>query len=515
MKLTVKVVSLLTIVIILFMIPAMILIWGNQQATITQQARARALTLYQMIVVTRQWVAENRDRIVPVPAVATKELSQYANYMADFKFGITSDKLINPENKPSEFEKRAITALRSGATEYSERGYERGMEGNVYRFAAPLIANSSCMPCHSFQGYHVGDFRGLISIIIPLKDLEISVRENNKTLIATVLIGVLLIVSLVSLLLYKLVLAPINMLTAAAGKIRNGDYNLRTAINTNDEIQELSEAFDTMSAQIAKNEDNLKSKLSEAVSKYIELVDTLKNKNEQLGTLNQLKTDLLDSIAHEIRTPLTKVMSYSELLGDPRIAGNEKDRERFTAALKRNIASISSMFSDIITMSRLEHGQHTYHKIPISIKELVSSILETHEEDINNKQLSIETDIKAGATILADGESFYYVLSNVLSNAIKYSLPQGTLKITVKNEDGHSVITVLDEGVGIPAEDLDNITVRFYRGSNVKNEYPGTGLGLSIVFRVVREHGGTISINSELNKYTLVTIRLPLADDIE
>ncbi|MDR2884765.1 MAG: DUF3365 domain-containing protein [Deferribacteraceae bacterium] len=510
MKLTIKVTGLLSAAIILFMIPAGILIWHNQQDTITQQARARALTLFQMVVVTRQWVAENRDRIEPVPAVATKELSKYANYMADFKFNITSDKLMNPNNAPSEFEERAIEVLKTGATEYSERGREIATGESVYRYAAPLMANESCLTCHSAQGYKVGDFRGVISVTIPLTDLEATIQKNNITFIVVFLLGFIIVVTIISLLLYRLVLSPIDRLTEAAGRIRKGDYSMRTNINTDDEIHELSEAFDMMSKEIAENEDTLKAKLAEAVQKYVLLVDELREKNEQLGTINQLKTDLLDSIAHEIRTPLTKIMSYSELLNDPRLQNDAGGRAKFAESLKRNISSLSSMFNDIITMSRLEHGQHPYHRIPIGIRAMVSDIIDIYDVDIKKKELDIEINIDEKFTIVADGESFYYVISNIISNSIKYAHIGGSVIISADlSGDGGALLTFYDEGVGIPTEDLDEIFSRFYRGRNVKKEYAGTGLGLSIIARVVKEHNGTIYIESELNQFTKVTITLP------
>ncbi len=511
MKLTVKVVSLLTLMIILIMIPAVIVIWQNQRSSIIEQARIRALTIYQMIVVTRQWVAENRDRIEPVPAQATKELSQYANYMADFKFHITSDILVNEENAPDAFEIRAIKALKIGENEYAEIYNLPGM-GDVYRYAAPLMINESCMQCHAVQGYRVSDFRGLISVIIPLADLETSIKKGNSTLIFTVFVGLSGIIIIVCLLLYRLVLSPLGILTDAAGKIRRGNYDVKTEIKTDDEIQELSEAFDTMSAQIAENEDTLKAKLDEAVKKYIDLVGELKETNKQLGSLNQLKTDLLDSIAHEIRTPLTKIMSYTELLNDPRLANDSASRAKFGEALKRNVASMTNMFNDIITMSRLEHGQHPYHRIPVALKEMITMILENYEREIAEKYLTVNLELEENLIISVDGESFEHALTNIISNAVKYAKEHGKVIIKAGKKESNIVISCRDEGVGIPPEDLEHVLKRFHRGSNVKREYPGTGLGLAIVARVINAHEGKMEIFSEVGKYTEVRLILPVND---
>jgi len=492
----------------LITISAAIVIWKNQRNFIIEQARMRALTIYQMIVVTRQWVAENRDRIEPVPAQATKELSLYADYMSDFKFHITSDILVNQENAPDSFEIRAIKALKNGADEYTELYKIDGM-GDIYRYAAALAINESCMQCHAVQGYTLNDFRGLISVIIPLADLEASIKKGNRVLILTVFVGLVGIIVIVCLLLYRLVLYPLRVLTDAVGNIRRGDYSVKTGIKTNDEIQELSEAFDTMSAQIAENEDTLKTKLDEAAKKYIVLVGELKESNAQLDSLNQLKTDLLDSIAHEIRTPLTKIMSYSELLNEPRLADDTVSRAKFAEALKRNVTSMTNMFNDIIATRRLEHGQHLYHRTPVVLKELITKILDNFERESMEKQLQIETGLDENLIVIADGESFEYALSNIIYNAVKYSKEKGKIIIkAVKTVDG-IVINCRDEGVGIPPEDIEHVFKRFHRGRNVKREYPGTGLGLTIVESVINAHDGRIEIFSEVGKYTEIQLTMP------
>jgi len=105
MTLIKKFVIYLSVVTFLIILPLLLLLWHHQKQLLFNQAKIQAETLFKMIVITRQWVAENRGRIEPVPAVATKELSLYADKMANFRFRITSDILVNPDNAPDEFEK--------------------------------------------------------------------------------------------------------------------------------------------------------------------------------------------------------------------------------------------------------------------------------------------------------------------------------------------------------------------------------------------------------------------------
>lgn len=509
MKLMVKVTMILAVVILFILIPSVTLMWENQQKTIEEQARIRALSIYEMILITRQWVAENRDRIQPVPAVATKELAQYANNMASFKFHITSDKLINPENAPDNFEQEAIAKMKKdNVTEYSKIERNQG-DHRTYRYAAPLLINQSCLKCHSHQDYRINDFRGLLSISLPMDELETSIIRNGKITFYTVIIVLLFIMIIVCLLVYYLITRHLTTLTKATKDIRQGN-RISTNLKTDDEIQELSEAFDQMSKQLADNEEILKAKLDEAVSKYAELVNELKSKNKTLGSLNQLKTDLLDSIAHEIRTPLTKILSYSELLGDTRVLVNEEIREKFTKSMKNNINAIKTMFNDIITLSRLEHEQYDYHKIPLNLYEMVVQLKENYEIEIKAKNLDFQVDIGKDDIVYVDGETFSSAITNIISNSVKYAQQNGNIAFSAKTDGDNYIIICRDTGVGIPSEELPKIVNRFQRGSNVKKEFSGTGLGLSIVSRIIKAHEGKLTIESELGMWTQITLTFRL-----
>lgn len=114
MKISVKLIIYLSIGTIIVISPVLMIIYKNQQNILFEQARIQAQTLFDMIVITRQWIADNNHRIEPVPAVATKELSVYANKMGNFRFHITSDVLVNPENAPDEFEKKQLLISEKG-----------------------------------------------------------------------------------------------------------------------------------------------------------------------------------------------------------------------------------------------------------------------------------------------------------------------------------------------------------------------------------------------------------------
>lgn len=506
-----KIILIICIVVLIVSIPAITLLWKNQQKTVREQAHIRAQAIYQMIVVTRQWVADNRDAVDPVPAVVTKELAKYADHMATFKFHITSDRLVNPENAPNNFEKYALKKIeKENLLEYADVHIDDN-KNKFYRYAAPLYINQSCLACHNNQDYRIDDVRGLISIEFPLEEMENSIASSNKITSYAVIIGLIILIVSISFSVYILVIRHLRTLQKAADAMRQG-VREETNIKTDDEIENLSLAFDQMSLQIVNNEEILKNNLQQAVSKYIDLVKELELKNEKLDSLNNLKSDLLDSVAHEIRTPLTKILSYSELLNDERVLEQSNMREKFTSALKHNVNVLKNMFNDIITLSRLEHDQHTYHPIPIQMEYLIQDLIYNNEIDITGKNLKIVQNIEP-YTINVDGETFSIAISNILSNAIKYSKESGIIEINGIKENNNYILTFKDYGIGIAQEDILKLFERFHRGANAKKEYPGTGLGLSIVARIIKAHKGNIEIQSELNQYTIATVTIPLTDD--
>jgi len=507
MKLTGKLIFSITVVTIIITLASINFFWVSQKQLLMQQAHAQAKTLFEMLVVTRQWVAENRDEIQPVPAVATKALSEYAAVMTDFRFHITSDILINPENAPDAFEKRAMAEFRNDSREYSE--VVTINDEHYYRFMAPLYVNHACLECHEYQGYTVGDLRGGISITLPMSEIEMMLEQNNRNYFFIGILSFFGIVATMVFLLKALVLKNISNLTDAASSYKTGDFSKEVKIETSDEIQELAEAFEVMRQSILENEDNLKAELRKVSANYSSVLEELKSRNEELKTINVFKTDILDSLSHELRTPLTKIMAYSNLLIQQGLDCNYEVKEKSLDAINRSAKLLNTLFNEIITLSRLDSNQHPYHFIPVLIKNMVEDIIQLHEKELADKNISVEIDIPADSFLCVDGESFKLVVTNLISNAIKFNKHDGHVRIEYSESDTHKHLMISDTGAGIPEDEIQKVTERFYRCSNVKSRFSGTGLGLSIVKRIIDGHKGMMDITSEIDKGSTFKLHIP------
>lgn len=508
MTLIKKFVIYLSLVTILIISPLIMIIWHQQKELLFNQAKVQAETLFKMIVITRQWVAENRGRIEPVPAVATKELSEYADRMANFRFHITSDVLVNPANAPDEFEKKALAYFKKGEKEFSEI-IEYPKVGSVFRYMAPLHINESCLGCHYYQGYKIGDVRGGISVFIPLQSVKDAILLNNKMFYMFGFITFTSIIITVTILVNNLVLKHIKKLADASNEVIKNNYAVQTNIKTGDEIEHLSTAFDKMVTTIAKNEEILKTKLKEAVSNYVKTYEELKEKNEKLLTLNKMKTDIIDTMAHDFRTPMTKILSYSEMLKDEKFLSNPSMIEKAISVIYNNINIMKRSLDQILILSKLEHADVSIKLEEFYLKDVIENIVGMFEKEIEDKNLTVNIDINEHLKILSDEDIQYHLFKNLISNAIKYNKQNGEISISAKSNPHEIILEIYDSGVGIRKDEIDKIFNRFFRGSNVKNSISGTGLGMSIVYQSIMRLNWDIKLESEEGIYTKVTIFIP------
>jgi len=239
----------------------------------------------------------------------------------------------------------------------------------------------------------------------------------------------------------------------------------------------------------------------------LKIEEALKKEKE----LNELKSKFISTTSHEFRTPLTAIMSSTELLER---YGRKWDEDRYGEHIARILKSVdylTGLMDDILTISRAESGKLKYE--PASM-DLYSTMLDVIKDvgvlrsPLHNISFNYNISEKS---FVFDKKLLTMVFLNLLSNALKYSPNGGEIIINVDIIEDNMVIVFSDKGIGIPEKDMPLLFDAFHRAENVL-ELPGTGLGLSIVKTAIELHEGTITVNSKENEGTIFTIKLPLKE---
>lgn len=224
--------------------------------------------------------------------------------------------------------------------------------------------------------------------------------------------------------------------------------------------------------------------------------------------LDEMRKEFVANVSHELRTPLTTVKSYTETLMDGAI--EDKDMAmHFLNVMDKEADRMTALVHDLLELSRIDNRQIQLNFAEIDMKAMMDEVLEAQSIHIEKKghKLIYNVDEAKEYYIYGDSTRIKQVLHNIMSNAIKYSIDPGTLTVSLKKENAHIIIQIADTGIGIPAPDLTRIFERFYRVDKARSRsLGGTGLGLSIAKELVELHGGSIHIDSEFGKGTVVTL---------
>ena len=227
--------------------------------------------------------------------------------------------------------------------------------------------------------------------------------------------------------------------------------------------------------------------------------------------LEQARKEFVANVSHELRTPLTTIKSYLEALDegavdDPALA------HRFIGVIRNETERMIRLVSDLLQLSRLDSGKALIVREPVHVPDMLEEVADRFSFQLQQKQISIDIRVDPGVgEVMIDRDQIDQVLDNLVSNSIKYTSEGGSIEIRARMSDKDWLeITIADNGIGIPKKDLHRIFDRFYRVDKARSRsMGGTGLGLSIAREIVKAHGGTITLESELNRGTRVTFALP------
>jgi two-component system, OmpR family, sensor histidine kinase BaeS len=282
--------------------------------------------------------------------------------------------------------------------------------------------------------------------------------------------GAFLVALLMGLLLARTLTQPLRALTQAAHRMAAGDLEQEVTSSSQDEIGELAAAFNQMSRAVAQ--------------------------------ANLARRQMAVDVAHELRTPLTVVSGYIESMRDGVLAPSQ---ERL-AVIYSEIEHLQRLVEDLRILSQADAGELKVHKITMPPKEFLRQIQATFEQLALQKGIAMALDAQTDlAPIAMDETRMEQVVSNLISNALRHTPPQGQITLGAQETKTELVLSVTDTGTGIAPKDLPHIFDRFYRA----DDGGSTGLGLAIARALVAAHGGTIEAESTPDIGTVIRIHLP------
>ena len=225
--------------------------------------------------------------------------------------------------------------------------------------------------------------------------------------------------------------------------------------------------------------------------------------------LDDMRKEFVADVSHELKTPITSIIGYADTLQDGDY--DKETQQRFLSVISSEGRRMADLVSDLLTLSRYDTNRMTREVTTFDLGEIAKKCQEKLAIEIEKKKQNVECYVTADVPpIEADKNGIERVILNVLSNAVKYTQEEGIIKIYVGFVYNDAYIKVIDNGIGIPKEDLARVFERFYRVDKARSrEMGGTGLGLSIAKEIIEQNNGSIDIKSELGKGTEVVIRIP------
>ena len=229
--------------------------------------------------------------------------------------------------------------------------------------------------------------------------------------------------------------------------------------------------------------------------------------------LEDMRKEFIANVSHELKTPITTIKSYSETL----LAGaleNKETTKEFIMIIDAETERMSRLVKDLLKLSRIEYNQETWKKSLVNPGKILDSVYKKLRIRAKEKKQKINIEIDEGIDrVIFDKEGLEQIFQNIIANSIKYTKEKGKIDISCFNDMGNVVISVKDNGIGIPQKDMSRIFERFYRVDKARSrDMGGTGLGLAIAKHISDDHNSKIEIKSEVNSGTQVKILIPSAN---
>lgn len=323
-----------------------------------------------------------------------------------------------------------------------------------------------------------GEVIGVMRYVSSLRLVDIQVFLNILAAIGVGLL-VLLMMFFVNIVFIRSVITPVSEITKVSKRIAEGGYGVQIGNNYRDEIGEMVDSINEMSFKIAQTE--------------------------------KIQTEFISSVSHELRTPLTAITGWGETLIYSDDMGIES--KRGIAIILKEARRLTKMVEELLEFTRMEDGRFTLNIEQIDIAAELEDAIFTFRELLHQDELDLiyDSEIDEGIMIPGDPNRLKQVFLNLFDNAAKYGREGKRIDVSIVEEGDYVCIIIRDYGPGVLEDELENVKMKFYKGSNSKER--GSGIGLAVCEEIIKYHGGTMELANAPGGGFQVTIVLPISSD--
>lgn len=285
---------------------------------------------------------------------------------------------------------------------------------------------------------------------------------------------------LVVVAIVRAIARPLHSITLASERMAAGEYDQRVPEAGDDEVGQLARSFNRMASEV--------------------------------NTARETQRQLIANVSHDLKTPLTSIVGFCQVLADSDEVVNDPTQRRAVQVINEEARRLQRLTQDLLDLSRLEAGQLQLRRSAIDVNQLAGRALARYVDLPANASIHFRDErSQDDLVVFVDADKLMQALVNLLDNAVKFSDAQGTVALSTTRRQGAALLTVSNTGPGIPPEDLTRIFQRFYRTDRSRaSSTGGTGLGLAIVREIVSAHGGTVEARNSGDGWTHFVVSLPL-----
>lgn len=304
---------------------------------------------------------------------------------------------------------------------------------------------------------------------------RVAITDMHMIGVLSMLVPIVVLVTLVNFLFTRFIYRYLDKISDAMQKVADGDYTVRLDAEKDQPFRELYRNFNTMA--------------------------------EELGGVEMLKNDFINGYAHELRTPITSINGFAEMLLNDDGTLSREEKRSYLEIIASESRRLADLAGNSLLMSRLDTQKIIPDKKPFSLDEQLRRCSILLSGQWTEKELDMTMDLDE-AVYVGDYDLMQHLWINLLTNAVKYTPKGGSITVTLKNEEKFIAVSVADTGKGIPPEDRERIFDKYYQ-TDKSHSKRGLGLGLAICKRIVQLCNGTLEVESEVGVGSTFTVRLP------